>query len=249
MKYIREFENHAAYTAAESGLILPNVSLCVNENEVHYNPYVDPCASEKVKTTYEWVEIGGVKWATKNVGALTITDYGQYFSWGGTKGYTNDQVSGTCKSKAFSWTDYELGDGGSVASNMTKYNSTDGKTVLEAEDDAATVNMGSGWRMPTTAEFQALGNAVTTAWTQVDGVYGMLCTDKNDSSKTLFFPAAGYCNNGRVGSVGSYGGYWSSSLYTSYVANGYQMYFHSNLVNWHDNINRYNGYSVRGVVG
>ena len=249
MKYIREFENHAAYEAAQSGLILPNVSLCVNENEVHYNPWVDPCASEKVKTTYEWVEIGGVKWATKNVGALTITDYGQKFSWGGTKGYTNDQVSGTCKSKAFSWTDYELGDGGFAPSNMTKYNSTDGKTVLEAEDDAATVNMGSGWRMPTTDEFQALGNAVTTAFTKVNNVYGLLCTDKTDSSKTLFFPAAGLCDNGSVYHVGNNGSYWSSSLNTSYAANGNRMNFYGVDMRWQTYGSRYYGLSVRGVFG
>ena len=40
MKYLKKFENHTAYQAAESGLILPNVSLCVQENEVHYNPLV-----------------------------------------------------------------------------------------------------------------------------------------------------------------------------------------------------------------
>ena len=38
MKYLKKFENHSAYEAAQSGLILPNVSLCVQENEVHYNP-------------------------------------------------------------------------------------------------------------------------------------------------------------------------------------------------------------------
>ena len=42
MIYLREFDNHAAYEAAESGLTLPNVSLCVNENEVHYNPSTPP---------------------------------------------------------------------------------------------------------------------------------------------------------------------------------------------------------------
>ena len=40
MKYITKFTDHAAYTAAESSLVEPNVSYCVNENEVHYNPYV-----------------------------------------------------------------------------------------------------------------------------------------------------------------------------------------------------------------
>lgn len=246
-KYLKKFENHSAYEAAQSSLILPNVSLCVQEDEVHYNPFVDPCTSEIVQTTYEWVEIGGIKWATKNVGALTVTDYGQYFSWGGINGYTADQVSGSCR--AFSWTDYELGDGGSSAANMIKYNSTDGKTILDAVDDAATVNMGAGWRMPTTAEFQALGAAVNTAWTQVNNVYGILCTDKTDSSKTLFFPAVGICSNGSVNSVGYEGCYWSSSLHTSYLQYAKALYFNnSRRLSWDSMFYRNYGLAVRGVV-
>jgi uncharacterized protein (TIGR02145 family) len=245
-------------------LILPNVSLCVQEDEVHYNPIVDPCASEKVKTTYEWVEIGGIKWATKNVGAKTITDYGQYFSWGGVNGFTADQVTGDCHSKRFSWVDYEFGNGTSSpgATGMTKYNSTDGKTVLEAEDDAATVNMGSGWRMPTTAEFQDLGNAckfidssgteITSSnkLTTLSGVTGIYLEDKTDSSKRLFFPTVGSCYNGGVYDVGSCGLYWSSSLFnSSNKLSTYYLYFDSVNVDWQTNCNRCYGRAIRGVVG
>ena len=42
MKYIKSFENHSAYEEAQPSLILPNVSLCKQENEVHYNPYMPP---------------------------------------------------------------------------------------------------------------------------------------------------------------------------------------------------------------
>ena len=249
--YLKQFETQAAYETAQSGLILPNVSLTLDNNAVHYNPYVDPCASEKVKTTYEWVEIGGVKWATKNVGALTVTDYGQYFSWGGVNGFTADQVSDGCKE--FFWTDYEYGNGTSSPGNtgMTKYNASDGKTVLEASDDAATANMGSGWRMPTTAEYAALGNAVNSAWTsdyQGSGVSGLVCTDKTDSSKVLFFPAAGYCLNGSVNNVGMYGYYWSSSLYSSRVVYAYILFFYDEIVNWQNYYERYKGYPVRGIL-
>ena len=251
-KYLKLFETTAAYEAAESSLILPNVSLTVDNNTVHYNPFVDPCASEKVETTYEWVEIGGVKWATKNVGAKTITDFGQKFSWGGVNGYTNDQVSGSCH--AFSWTDYEFGNGTSSpgATGMTKYNSTDGKTVLDAEDDAATVNMGSGWRMPTIAEFQALGTATTSAWTanyEGSGVAGLVLTSKADSNVKLFFPAAGYCNDGSVYLVGSSGQFWSRSLYLPNMQFAYNIYFNSDYAYWNNYYSRRSGYSVRGVVG
>lgn len=212
---------------------------------------LDPCASEIVHTTYEWVEIGGIKWATKNVGALTVTDYGQYFSWGGVNGYTDEQVTGSCHSKLFSWTDYELGNGGSSASNMTKYNASDGLTILDTADDAATVNMGAGWRMPTINEFQALGAAANTAWTanyNSTGVAGIVCTDKTDSSKVLFFPAAGYCYNSSVIGIGSNSIYWTSSLNTSKMERSFYILSYTGGMGW-QNGTRCNGLTVRGVVG
>jgi len=245
MKYIKKFENHAAYTAVESGLILPNVSLCVQENEVHYNPYVDPYAG------HDYVEISGLKWATMNVGASSVTDYGLYFQWGDTQGYTAEQVGGGEGQKYFGWADYKYGNGTSSpgATGMTKYNATDGLTTLEAVDDAAVANWGGSWRMPTTAEFQALGAAVNTAWTQVNNVYGILCTDKTDSSKTLFFPAAGGCLDGSVKVVGYRGNYWSGSLNTNNRQNAYYLFFSSYGASWDDGYGRYFGCAVRPVVG
>ena len=38
MKYIRNFENHTKYDEDRQNLILPNISFCKQENEVHYNP-------------------------------------------------------------------------------------------------------------------------------------------------------------------------------------------------------------------
>lgn len=46
MKYLKKFENHTQYENARQNLILPNVSLCAQENEVHYNP-IDPYASHE----------------------------------------------------------------------------------------------------------------------------------------------------------------------------------------------------------
>ena len=206
---------------------------------------INPCASEKVETTYDWIEIGGIKWATKNVGALTVTSYGQKFSWGGVNGYTNKQVSDDCH--AFSWDDYEHCVTSSI---MTKYNSDDGKVTLEAVDDAATVNMGAGWRMPTNDEFNALSAATTSRWVssyEGSGVAGLVLTDKTDSSKVLFFPAAGMCANSRVNDASSQGYYWSSSLYTSRETLSKYFKFASYSPTWDSNGNRNCGFSVRGV--
>ena len=252
--YLKQFSTHAEYDAYinGSGAILPNVSICTTEGDVHYNPFVvDPCASEKVSTTYDYVEIGGIKWATKNVGAKSITDCGQYFSWGGVNGFTADQVSGDCHS--FSWENYEYGNGTSLptATGMSKYNSSDGKTTLEPTDDAATVNMGAGWQTPSVYQFQLLlVNYTTSAWTadyEGSGVAGLVCTDKTDSSKTLFFPACGYCYNSSVYDVGSYGHYWSRGVYTTSKEQSYYLSFGQGGSNYNARSNRNTGLTIRGI--
>ena len=247
MKYIKNFESHSNYTTWKNGedYITPNLCLCKTEDHLHIQSY-DPYGG------HEYVEIGGIKWATMNVGANSITDTGLYFQWGDTQGYTVSQCGSGEGQKYFGWADYMYGNGTKLpgATGMTKYNSTDGKTVLDTSDDAVIANWGGQWRMPTTAEFQALGDAVNTAWTadyQGSGVAGLVCTDKTDSSKVLFFPAAGVCRNGSVDGVGIYGAYWSSSLYSSGVQYAYSLYFLNGSMLWQDNYGRYNGFHVRGI--
>jgi len=248
-KYLKKFETmsqYNAYTADTANFILPNVSLTVDNNTVHYNP----SSPTPPTPSHDFVEIGGIKWATMNIGASQPSDYGLYFAWGDTQGYTAEQVGSGEGQKYFGWADYKYGNGTSSpgATGMTKYNATDGKTVLEASDDAAVANWGGSWRMPTTAEFQALGAAVNTAWTQVNNVYGILCTDKADSSKTLFFPAAGKCFDGSVNGVGGNGDYWSSSLSTDSRHVAYNLRSFSGRAYWGNGSFRYFGCLVRGVL-
>lgn len=237
MKYLRKFENHTDYEAAT--LDLPNVSYCVQQNEVHYNP-----------KEYKYVDLGlpsGLLWATMNVGANSETDYGLYFQWGDTQGYTASEVGSGEEKKAFKWSDYKYGNGGSSAADMTKYNSTDKKTTLDLKDDAARVNMGGNWRMPTEAEFQELINNTTSQ--QVtnyngSGISGRLFTASNGN--TLFFPDAGVAANGMV-SVRYGNNLFSSSLYSSYVIQCWSLWFYgSNNVKL-DKIDRSTGLPVRGV--
>ena len=194
---------------------------------------------------HEYVEIGGMKWATMNIGATSPTESGLYFQWGDTQGYTALQVGSGYKN--FTWASYKYCDGTSRV--MTKYNATDGKKVLDAEDDAVTAAWGNGWRMPTLAEFKALGNAINVVLAsnyQGSGVHGFVCTDKKDSSKVLFFPAAGYVDSCRSAHCISYGFYWGSSLSSFYRAS-YDLLFKSNSITWGCGY-RYYGYPVRGVV-
>lgn len=133
---------------------------------------------------------------------------------------------------------------------MTKYNSTDGKTVLDPSDDTAIANMGSNWRMPTESEFNELIDTAntTSAWTTVNGVYGAKFTSKKSgfTDKYVFFPAAGYCSSGTHNDAGSYGFMWSSSLYTSNVSDCRYLIFGGGYRDMNYRY-RYNGFSVRGV--
>jgi beta-galactosidase len=166
---------------------------------------------------HNYVEIAGTKWATMNVGASTPTDYGLYFQWGDTSGYTIDQIGSGQGKKYFGGSDYKYSSGGKIETSMVKYNTSDNLTTLEDSDDGAKAYWGNDWRIPTKDEYDALLNATTTAWTsnyQGSGVSGYVLTDKTDSTKKLFFPAAGEANQGVNNLVGSFGEYWSKTRYT-----------------------------------
>ena len=182
-----------------------------------------------------------MKWAKCNVGAEKETDAGLYFAWGETTGYTASQV-GT--DKQFSWSDYKYGNGDS---NLTKYNQSDGKTVLESTDDAASQIMGGDWRMPTQDEFQELLDNTDKLWTTINGVNGYKFTSIKEGyqNNSIFIPVAGYCDDGSVYDVGS-GYVWSSSLYASNLNNAWDLLFYSGDCSM-DSDNRYYGRSVRGV--
>ena len=212
----------------------------------------------EVDAGHEYIEIGGIKWATMNIGANSVTDTGLYFQWGDTQGYTAEQVGSGEGQKYFSWEDYKYGNGTSYPGDagMTKYNAIDNKHVLDPEDDAITAAWGSDWRMPTATEFQALGNAVNTAWVsnyQGSGVNGLVCTDKNDSSKVLFFPACGSCRDGYVGLVGYSCLYYQKQNFVNgnaiTNANCLDCYNLGNsyTTEWIAGYNRFCGLPVRGV--
>lgn len=197
--------------------------------------------------THDYVEIGGIKWATMNVGANSVTDTGLYFQWGDTQGYTASQVGSGEGQKYFSEDDciYYNDD------SYTKYNEGDSLITLESTDDAVKAAWGSNWRMPTVSEFIALGTATTSAWTadyQGSGVAGVVLTSNADGA-TLFFPACGDARYGSVLNVGNYGYYWSSSLSADCGdISAYRLYFNNGGVDWDFDYDRFGGCPVRGVL-
>ena len=198
---------------------------------------------ERLDPSNDWVDLGlpsGLLWATRNVGATSPEDYGDYFAWGET----------TPKS-VYDWTTYIYCNGD--YDQLTKYcnNSsygyngfTDNLTILQPGDDAATANYGG--RTPTSAEWQELINNTTAQWTTRNGVNGRLFTSSNGNS--LFLPAAGSLWGIALYSAGSSGYYWSSSLNTDIPYGAWDFYFYSDSQGLYDYFyRRLRGLSVRAV--
>ena len=192
--------------------------------------------------TYNAVDLGlpsGTLWADRNVGADSPEAYGDYFAWG--------EV--TPKSE-YNWSTYKWCNGSETT--QTKYctdsswGTVDNKTTLDLEDDAAYVNMGSEWRMPTTTEQQELLNNCTWTWTTQNGVNGYKVTGNNGNS--IFLPAEGYRSGSGLHFAGSDGYYWSSSLYEIRPYDAYELLFDSGDYYWNIGGSRSCGHSVRAVV-
>ena len=195
----------------------------------------------------EYVDLGlSVKWATFNVGATKPEEPGDYFAWGETETKSEYYLS-----------NYKWCNGGEE--KLTKYctNSSywdssapmDNKTVLDAEDDAASATWGGSWRMPTDAEWTELRENCTWTWTSNysgTGIAGRVVTAGNGNS--IFLPAAGYWNYTSLANVGFVGEYWSSSLYTGYPSHALHVGFVDDVVRWSRD-SRGIGFSVRPVYG
>ena len=213
-----------------------------------------PSNNDKTPSSVKAVDLdlpSGTLWATCNVGANSPEEYGGYYAWGETKAYGEEDTSnahnysytGNYKKTGFDWDTYKWCDDNSPYGVYTKYitsssyGTVDNKKVLELADDAAYVNWGENWRMPTHAEMQELKSSCTWSWTTMNGKNGYKVSSKKDSSKYIFLPAA---------DDGGYGNYWSSSLNESFPSYAYYLYFNSSDVDW-DYYDRYYGFCVRPV--
>lgn len=191
---------------------------------------------------HEWVDLGlpsGTKWATMNVGASSPSDYGDYFAWGETSPKSSYELSNL---------EYCLDSTGNKFSKYvtdSKFGNVDGKEELDLSDDAAYVNWGEGWRMPSKTQQDELRENCKWTWTSMGGHSGYKIVGPNGSS--LFLPAAGYRYGSSSDSVGSVGAYWSRSLSTSLDYSAYILRFNSGSVVWSGS--RYFGRSVRPVLG
>ena len=182
---------------------------------------------------HAYVDLGlssGIKWATCNVGADKSENYGDYFAWGETEPKTD-----------YSWSTYKFCIDADNPNHFTKYEND--KEILDPEDDAAHVNWGSRWRMPTDAEMRELINKCTYKQTSQNGVNGLLFTGPNGNS--IFLPTAGYMSEATLYYDGSLGFYWTSSVFISQPVTAFCLSIQTGIAlsRW----SRYYGFPVRPV--
>lgn len=203
---------------------------------------------------YTYVDLGlpsGTKWATYNIGATKPTGFGNKYAWGETQ--TKSRYYWTnYKWRAADAAHYYYGKITKYCSN-SEYGIVDNKTVLEAEDDAATVNWGSAWRMPTKEEMNELAMECTWERTLFSegnfNFYVCVGTSKRNGA-IIYLPAAGYREEyeGRDHYGSDVLSYWSSSLDDNFNR-GYDENPHYAYVLRYDSGSLYtismNGYSER----
>ena len=193
--------------------------------------------------TPEYVDLGlpsGVKWATFNVGATKPEEYGDYFAWGETE-----------PKELYDWSTYKWCNGS--YNTLTKYNTdseygvVDNKKILESSDDAAYVNWGGNWRMPSVDEWNELLSHCSLKWEERNGVSGVTFVSVQNGN-SLFFPATGvyHYDNGLV-NLNVEGWYRTNSLDKSRgtISLGFS---YTGSLNWYAN-DRCFGQPVRPVYG
>lgn len=217
----------------------------INEMGVAYSDEVSfTTLKAPFENGHEYVDLGlSVKWAIMNVGAEGPEDYGDYFAWGETE-----------PKEVYDWSTYKYCEGS--ATSLTKYNNNsefgivDELVFLELEDDAAHVNWGGNWRMPTLNEWIELRDkCIWTDKIQNNVMGRMIISEINGNS--IFLPGGGHVNVTSFDSERN-GYYWSNEYYTlepEYYFTPYAawlMSFSETYTNI-DVIHRYVGFTVRPV--
>ena len=183
----------------------------------------------------------GTLWADRNIGSNKPEDFGFLFAWGETK--TKKYFSGA-NYKYIKWKEFQL----------TKYcldaeaGVVDGKNELDLEDDAAYLNWGHSWRIPTNDQFRELTDARYTEskWTTYNNVYGLTITSKINGN-TVFLPASGFQSYGDWSERREKGNYWSRTIWPQGSNEALSLQFGKEGISEYDFGTRYYGQSIRPV--
>ena len=198
------------------------------------------------KSPAQVIDLGlpsGTLWASCNVGTTKPEEYGDYYAWG----EIIPKYDFRCET--YKWCNESQ-------NRLTKYchmsyfgndGFQDNKTELDVEDDAAYMNWGGSWRMPSFIQIKELINNCSWEWIKLNGVCGFKGTSRNNGN-IIFLPATGYRSSTSNDHVGTAGLYWSrTSDPEDFPEEAYNIDFYSGHMDWNDICDRCYGLSVRPV--
>ena len=216
---------------------------CDNGGELRFREW-----EEDTVTMLEAVDLGlTVKWANMNLGANRRTECGGYYGWGCTEPYADgEDADWELYFRKIGGGGVSLEDCGSDLDPLSGYLTSKYGGISGSSRDAAYMQAGGEWRMPTWDEVKDLDYYCRWSWTSLDGVMGYKVMNRKDSTNYIFLPAVGYREGTTVRSVGSYAGYWSGAPHDSIAYYGYGTGFHLNL-HFYGYDNRCVGFPIRPV--
>lgn len=157
---------------------------------------------------------GGPYWATTNIGAEEPWESGYCFWWGDTVGYKRENNAWEASDGSSSNFSFDTSNAPTYENGISTLRSQGWITsdnVLAPVHDAAHMQWGGNWRMPTLQEWEDLNNNCDWTWTELNGVNGYVVRGKGVyASNGIFLPVAGVGVGTSLSSVGSLCNYWSS---------------------------------------
>lgn len=207
-----------------------------NDGEVQEIPLSDNNGGGTGTDNHEYVDLGlpsGTLWATCNIGASSPEEYGDYFAWGEVRPkdeYTQENYI------------YAVNDPYS------------GNDVAILEDDAAHVQWGGDWRMPTSSQIQELVEHLDEYTTYervvVNGVNGLKVTSVAYPDRSIFFPMAGMIIGTTNSGIGEWCYYWTRNVAADDVNAGGVNFSYG--ASWGPGVSdghyRYSGQPIRPVI-
>jgi len=210
----------------------------LTEGEQNDTPSAAPAVSSEEAIAVDMGLPSGTLWCDRNVGAKFPEDYGAFFSWGNTDPHYPNRDN-------MDWGDDD--DGFDYSFDSDTYEKTAGYKLegnIDMAHDAARVNMGEPWQMPTEEQIKELFDNCDWVRKTINGINGYLVTSKINGN-VIFFPASGNGYGTTWSSRGADGGYWSSSWGSARLARG--LAFGSGGVGPQVALDRYGGFAVRPV--
>lgn len=178
----------------------------------------------------------GTRWANMNIGASRPEEFGRYYAWA--------EIS---EKDSYTEGNYQY----YVAGEKRYINLGNDYNISRSNMDAAHMNMGNAWRLPTNTECSELLDNCTWTWVLENGVNGYRVTGSNGNS--IFLLAAGlkldntlhYKDTGASYLTAVSVGDGSEFAYTLSFYNGKGVYKDNNYYPF----NQYNGFSASRYFG